>query len=246
MQQERFGKVTARSLVDEITRELEVAIMEGRLEPGERISEQGLAATMGVSRGPLREAIRRLEGRRLLERKMNKGVRVAALSVTRLDNLLHVREALEGMAARLAAERLSDAEIADLEAMIEDHARHIESQDSGGYYQQSGDFDFHFRIAKGSGNDMLISMVCGDLYDLLRVYRYKSSTMQGRAQKALEEHRAIVAALRSRDPDAAERSMREHITRGRTYALMSLQKRTAPAEAGAPPSADTEGTGAER
>lgn len=224
MQNVQFGKVTARSLVDAVTEELEAAIIEGRLAPGERVSEQGLAATMGVSRGPLREAIRRLEGRRLLERKTNVGVRVVELSVDRLANLLHVREALEGMAARLACERLTDAQLDELEAMIEDHAKSIDVQDGTGYYQQSGDFDFHFRIAKASGNDLLISMVCGDLYDLLRVYRYKSSTMKGRANAALKEHRDIVVALRARDPEAAERSMRTHISNGRGYALMALQQ----------------------
>jgi len=224
MQKAQFGKVTARSLVDAVTEELESAIMEGRLAPGERISEQGLAASMGVSRGPLREAIRRLEGRRLLERKVNVGVRVVELSVERLANLLHVREALEGMGARLACERLTDAELDELEAMIENHAATINAQDGASYYQQSGDFDFHFRIAKASGNDMLIAMICGDLYDLLRVYRYKSSTMKGRAGAALTEHRAIVAALRSRDPEAAERMMRSHISNGRGYALMALKQ----------------------
>lgn len=224
MQKAQFGKVTARSLVDAVTEELESAIMEGRLAPGERISEQGLAASMGVSRGPLREAIRRLEGRRLLERKVNVGVRVVELSVERLANLLHVREALEGMGARLACERLTDAELDELGAMIEDHAATIDAQAGASYYQQSGDFDVHFRIAKASGNDMLISMICGDLYDLLRVYRYKSSTMNGRAGAALAEHRAIVAALKSRDPEAAERMMRTHISNGRGYALMALEQ----------------------
>lgn len=217
-----FGKVTARSLVDAVTEELEAAIIAGRLAPGERLSEQGLAATMGVSRGPLREAIRRLEGRRLLERTINVGVRVVDLSLERLENLLQVREALEGMGARLAAHRLSEAELADLARMLDEHAAEVEK--GPGYYQQAGDFDFHFRIAKASGNDLLISMVCGDLYDLLRVYRYKSSTMEGRAQAALVEHRAIVAALAARDPDRAEAEMRAHIANGRRHTLIALAR----------------------
>jgi DNA-binding GntR family transcriptional regulator len=223
----QFDKVQARSLVDGVTEQLEAAIIEGRIAPGERISEQSLAAVLGVSRGPLREAVRRLEGRRLLEYTVNIGVRVAELSTERLVNLLVVREALEGMAARLAVARLTNAEIDDLEELIESHAVQVAAQDRDGYYQQSGDFDFHFRIAKASGNDLLVSIVCGDLYDLLRIYRYKSSTMQGRAVVALEEHRAIVAALKARDPDAAERSMRSHIMNGRAYALLAMQKRDA-------------------
>ena len=228
----QFGKVQARSLVDGVTEQLEAAIIEGRIAPGERISEQSLAAVLGVSRGPLREAVRRLEGRRLLEYTVNIGVRVAELSTERLENLLLVREALEGMGARLAASRLTNPELDDLELLIEGHAEQVTAQAGNGYYQQSGDFDFHFRIAKASGNDLLVSMVCGDLYDLLRIYRYKSSTMQGRAAAALEEHRAIVAALKSRDPDAAEQSMRSHIMNGRAYALLAMQKRDAESVAG--------------
>lgn len=228
----QFGKVQARSLVDGVTEQLESAIIEGRIAPGERISEQALAAVLGVSRGPLREAVRRLEGRRLLEYTVNIGVRVAELSTERLANLLLVREALEGMAARLAVARLTDPELDDLDALIEGHAAQVTAQATSGYYQQSGDFDFHFRIAKSSGNDLLASMVCGDLYDLLRIYRYKSSTMHGRAAAALEEHRAIVTALKSRDPDAAERSMRTHIMNGRAYALLAMEKRDADIHAG--------------
>lgn len=228
----QFGKVQARSLVDAVTEQLETAIIEGHIAPGERISEQALAAVLGVSRGPLREAVRRLEGRRLLEYKVNIGVRVANLSTERLANLLQVREALEGMTARLAAALLTDAELDDLGALIEGHASQVTEQGSSGYYQQSGDFDFHFRIAKASGNELLASMVCGDLYDLLRIYRYKSSTMLGRAVAALQEHRAIVAALKSRDPEAAERSMRTHIINGRGYALLAMEKRDTDLDAG--------------
>jgi len=224
MSETRFGKVQAMSLVDAVTEQLEAAIISGQLAPGERISEKALAAELGVSRGPLREAVRSLEGRRLLERTVNIGVRVAQLSTERLANLLQVREALEGMAARLAAERMSSEELADLESLIEEHSEQVAAQKGAGYYQQAGDFDFHFRIAKASANDLLIAMVCGDLYDLLRVYRYKSSTMQGRAEAALAEHRSILAALKQRDPDLAESSMRAHISKGCAHALLAMRK----------------------
>tara|TARA_R110000751_G_scaffold14890_2_gene48267 strand:- start:1608 stop:2363 length:756 start_codon:yes stop_codon:yes gene_type:complete len=215
-------KIVATSLVDAVTERLEQAIIAGELEPGERIFEQVLAAQMGISRGPLREAIRRLEGRRLLERRANIGVRVAELSPQRLDELLMVREALEGMACRIAATNIAQDDVADLRDMIESHAKKDDVAAGEGYYQQSGDFDFHFRIAKASGNEILISMITGDLYDLLRVYRYKSSTMGGRAAEALKEHRRIVAALAAQDPDAAEAAMREHIRNARIYAKLAL------------------------
>tara|TARA_R110002020_G_scaffold26514_3_gene85933 strand:+ start:3990 stop:4706 length:717 start_codon:yes stop_codon:yes gene_type:complete len=225
-------KIVAKSLVDAVTERLEDAIIAGELAPGERIFEQVLAAEMGISRGPLREAIRRLEGRRLLERRANIGVRVAELSPQRLDELLTVREALEGMACRMAATNISDDEVAELSGLIEAHAKNEDVASGEGYYQQSGDFDFHFRIAKASENEFLISMITGDLYDLLRVYRYKSSTMGGRATEALKEHRRIIEALSAHDPDAAEAAMRDHIRNARIYAKLALEKATDAAKVG--------------
>jgi DNA-binding GntR family transcriptional regulator len=196
---------------------LEAAIISGQLEPGSRLSEQALATSLGVSRGPLREAIRRLEGRKLLERTPNIGVRVAALSLRDLNDILEVREALEGMACGLAALNMSDAEIAALRKLLDGHEKQRSVQENKGYYQESKDFDFHFRIVTGSGNERLQQMLTGDLYYLLRVYRYKSSTKPGRALEALQEHRTIVAALEARDPHGAEHAMREHLRHARRY-----------------------------
>lgn len=222
-----MDKIQAKSLVDTVAERLEEAIIGGELVPGERVFEQVLAADYGISRGPLREAIRRLEGRRLLERTANKGVRVVELSPSRLEELLQVREALEGMAARLAAAQISPEDVEGLRGLLKTHE---ETSLSKGYYQQGGDFDFHFRIVKASQNNFLISVLTEDLYDLLRVYRYKSSTMMGRAEQALAEHHAIVDALQTRDPDAAETAMRTHLSNARAYARMALE-RAAAAEA---------------
>src|ERR1700742_1521554 len=115
------SKVQAQSLVDVVAERIEAAIIGGQLEPGSRLSEQALAASLGVSRGPLREAIRRLEGRKLLERTTNIGVRVAALSLKDLNELLQVREALEGLACALAAANMTDKEIAALRALLDGH-----------------------------------------------------------------------------------------------------------------------------
>ena len=128
------------------------------------------------------------------------------------------------MACRLAAELITDEELDQLKTLIEDHSKHKDVSSGEGYFQQSGDFDFHFRIAQASQNEFLISTISGDLYDLLRVYRYKSSTVGGRAAAALEEHLAIIAALGSRDPDAAERAMRTHIQNSRVHTKLALEK----------------------
>lgn len=210
-------KVQVQSLVDIVTERIEAAIIGGTLEPGSRLSEQALAASLGVSRGPLREAIRRLEGRKLLQRTPNIGVRVAALSLKDLHEVLLIREALEGMACGLAAKNMTDDEIAALSVLLNKHEQQKSVQDGRGYYQESKDFDFHFRIVTGSRNDRLIELLMGDLYHLLRIYRYKSSTKPGRALKALQEHKEIVAALVRRDAVGAEARMREHICNARVY-----------------------------
>jgi DNA-binding GntR family transcriptional regulator len=209
------NRVRIKSLVDVVTERLEAAIISGELAPGEKVSEQKLADSLGVSRGPLREAIRRLEGRKLVDRTPNIGVRIASLSLRDLTDLLEVREALEGMAARLAAERMPEQDISALATLLDKHRKQVAAHPRPGYYQEAKDFDFHFRIANGSGNVRLSSMLCGDLYDLMRVYRYKSSTQEGRAEKALDEHQAIIDAIAKRDANLAEAKMREHIRKAR-------------------------------
>lgn len=211
-------RINAQSLVDIVTERLESAIMSGELAPGARISEHALALSLGVSRGPLREAIRRLEGRKLVERTTNIGVRVASLSLKGLSDLLTVREALEGIACRLACERISDEELDVLGALLEEHGAQDGVREGTAYIQNTRDYDFHFRIARASGNEQLSRMLTEELYDLLRLYRFQSSTSAGRAQRALAEHGAILAALRSRDPDRAEAAMREHIRNARLNA----------------------------
>ena len=232
------SRVAVQSLVDVVTERLETAIVSGELAPGTKIREQTLARSLGVSRGPLREAIRRLEGRKLVHRTPNIGVRIAQLSRKDLTDLLIVREALEGIACRAAAENMTDAEIKALDALLTSHSKHKVFRAGAGYYQESQDFDFHFRIVKASGNERLISMLCEDLYHLLRVYRYKLSTRVGRAEQALDEHRQIVAALASRDPDLAEQRMREHIRNARLHVESTIEaENTYPADdqAEAPP-----------
>jgi DNA-binding GntR family transcriptional regulator len=228
------NKISAQSLVDALAERIEAAIVSGDLQPGSKLSEQGLAASLGVSRGPLREAIRRLEGRKLLQRTPNIGVHVASLSPGDLYEVLQVREALEGMACALAAQNMTDAELKALSELLEQHQQQKSVQAGTGYYQESKDFDFHFRIVKGSRNARLVQMLCEDLYYLLRVYRYKSSTRPGRAKQALREHKDIVAALMRRDPVEAERKMRLHIGNARLYVEEQI-KETASRQAVASP-----------
>lgn len=207
--------MTGRTLADRAFEWLEEAIIKGHYPPETKLDEVSLAKAFGISRGPVREAIRRLEGKRLVERVAHSGVRVARRSLDDLVELLTVREALEGMACRLATLRISDESLEALEELLVLHATQIKTSSDSHYFQRPGDRDFHFRIIQESGNARLQQMLCDELYHLLRIYRYRSSAREGRAQEALEEHRRILAAMRERDPALAEQRMRAHLTHAR-------------------------------
>lgn len=219
---------SGRTLADRAFEWLEEAIIKGDFPPGMRLDEGDLARSFGISRGPVREAIRRLEGKRLVERVPHIGARVAAPLSSGLIDALYVREALEGMACRLACTRMTDDEIDDLEKLLEQHASELPLKRGDHYYQRPGDYDFHFRITVASGNDTLVHMINEELYYQLRIYRYRSSSRSGRTVRALEEHRAIIAALRSRDPDRAEAEMRRHLLHAREAVQDELPLRKLP------------------
>lgn len=201
----------AQTLAEKVFSELATAIVRGELAPGERLSEQALVTRYGGSRAPIREAIQKLEARNLVVRVPHAGARVVSLSLEELRDIYEVRLELESMACRLAAERMSDDEISALEKLLEEHARSIEADQGLSYYQKSGNLDFHYRIIEGSKNSRLHQMLCGDLYHIIRMYRYRTSTSTERPLQALKEHQRIVEAIKSRDSQLAELLMRRHI-----------------------------------
>ncbi|ELJ8450263.1 GntR family transcriptional regulator [Vibrio cholerae] len=200
---------------ENLTEYLIEAIVEGELAPGSKISEPELAKQFQVSRGPLREALMRVEGLGLIERIPHIGARVIQLSPTKLVELYAVREALEGMAARLAARNITEIELAGLESLLSTHSIHIDQVEGASYFHQQGDFDFHYRIIQASRNQQLIGLLCDELYHLLRMYRYQSPRSHSRPVEALEEHKFILRAIRQRDEELAEMLMRRHISRSR-------------------------------
>jgi len=190
---------------------LQTAIVKGDLTPGEKIGEVELCSRFHLTRGPLREALGRLESRGLLVRRPHAGVKVVSVSADELIELYRIRELMEGLAARQAAERMTDAEIAALRATLDTHETMIEQAQGQAYYQAEGDYDFHHRIATGSRNTKLTQMLLGDLYYMVRMYRYRLSTSSGRPHMALGEHRNIVDAIANRDGELAEFLMKRHI-----------------------------------
>ncbi|TCT03060.1 GntR family transcriptional regulator [Paralcaligenes ureilyticus] len=186
------------------------AIYQGRLPPGSIINEVTLAQEFGVSRGPVREAVRRLQGIQLVTREPYVKARVVSLSGQSALELFQMRMALEGVACNLATRRMSDAEIAALSSELE---RDRQLQLDGNRTDMPRVFDFHERIVHASGNQRIINALCGDLYHLLRIYRRHSGTVLERKHDAYAEHWQILRAIKARDADLAESLMRSHIGR---------------------------------
>lgn len=205
----------AVTLADQALEAIQAQIVAGELEPGSKLNEGELASAHGISRGPLREAIRRLEARHLVEIVPNAGARVVCLSHAQLLAVYETREALEGMACRLAAQRIDTEEVAALRALLDQHEYALGGDTQARYLQEEGNFDFHYRIARASRNEILTSMLCDDLYHLVRMYRRRTPADHGRGRQALAEHRHIVDALGAGDAELAEMLMRRHVSAAR-------------------------------
>ena len=201
------------TIASDISEKLISAIVNGEIEPGSKLSEPKLAELYHVSRGPLREAIRRLEGLRLVRHVPREGVKVVTLELKEVIEIYQVREALEGMAAGLAARNMSSSEIDELHELLELHERYI--KDKGEYFRQEGDFDFHRKVIQGSKNQLLIDELCNELYHLVRMFRYQTRQVKARVDRALDEHKQLVIAIEQRDEQLAELLMRRHIMRAR-------------------------------
>jgi DNA-binding GntR family transcriptional regulator len=214
-----MNQVTAVTTADKTFIKLRDDIVEGVIPAASKLSETELSTKYDVSRAVIREAINRLATCHLVERKANVGARVVALSAEGLVQLYQVREALEGMAARLAARNMSDEEIAGMQGLLDSHFNEV--KDDERYYQEAGDVDFHYRIVTGSKNEHLISVLINGLYHLVRMYRVQLGMAGPRVTTAFDEHQHIVNAIANRDEELAEMLMRRHIL----YSKNNIEKK---------------------
>jgi DNA-binding GntR family transcriptional regulator len=200
----------------QVTSALRRAIVSGLLPPGEALSEALLARRFGVSRTPVREALKQLERERLVEVVPRVGTYVRKASADEVLDALLVKEALEGMAARLLAKRPGAPESAELVRVTRD----LEAAAAAGDVPRVVEANqrFHELIHRGSGSAKLRSQL-ELLLNELRVphQRLVSLTLSrpARLRRMVEEHRRIVAAIAAGDPVAAERAMRAHVRAGR-------------------------------
>jgi DNA-binding GntR family transcriptional regulator len=203
-----------KTLSGQTTTALREAIISGKIPAGEKLNEPRLAEQFKVSRGPLREAIRRLVAMRLVRHVPHQGATVVTLELDSIMELYDVREALEGKAAALAAQNMSAQEIEQLRSLLAVHREHFDSTD-GEHMQAEGDFDFHYQIIKGSGNRLLVHQLCNELYHLIRMFRVQTSRFKARSNRALTEHQQLLDAIEQRDSALAEMVMRHHVSRAK-------------------------------
>lgn len=190
-------------------------IVSGALAPGEKLNEMALAERFEVSRGPVREALRRLAERRLVTFSSNAGARVAVYTLEDMLNLLQVRENLEGLAARLATQNMTPEQKTELRELFMTHKAVVATDPNGNYFQAPEDFDFHYLIARGSHNPILAALLCEDLYLVLRLCRSQHHKVINRGRRAIEEHRRVMTAIEEGDAEMAEFVMRRHIAAAR-------------------------------
>ncbi len=202
----------SRTLAEQAYESIKTDIITGTLAQGSKIIESHLALKYGISRGPLREAIHRLERIKLVVRVPHAGSRVVRLNQKLMEDIYTARESLEGMAARLATRHIPDKEIHSLHELLDAHEEAIGRTDGKAYFQHEGDIDFHYRIALASQNQWILENLHGELYQLIRMGRHQSGQTPERPAIALSQHRLIVAAIEQRDEELAELLMRRHIS----------------------------------
>ena len=183
-------------------------ILSGRLAPGAELAEVALSEQLGVSRGPLREAIGRLASEGLVSVRPRRGAVVRSLSKEEFLELYQVREALEMVAVRLAVPRLGAEDVAALEELVATMAAHAERDEVAAFFEANS--AFHVRLVEASGNAKLLELYEQLLAQLGR-YRLRSLTLRGNLGRSVGEHAAILRAAKRGDADRAAHLMSEHI-----------------------------------
>ncbi len=200
-------RIEHENLDDKIYARLKALIAERRMLPGERILQDRLAREMGVSRTPLVNALKRLAQERLVEWVSRRGIYVRRFTKREMARLFEVREALEGLSARLAAPRIDHDEVDRLTEMF----RGLDVSPTPANVRRYVERDryFHWRIVEIAGNDQLAHAM--DSVNMM-FFAYQDGLVRPAAETILE-HWPILDALRWHDPDASEAAMRLHIRR---------------------------------
>ena len=212
------GYKPLRDIVFETLRE---AIINQTLKPGERLMEIQLADEMGVSRTPVREAIRKLELEGLVVMVPRKGAYVAGISMKDILEVYVLRSALEALAASLAAARITDEELEKMERQVLKEAEETELNNLSGIV--AIDTTFHDLLYQAAHNQRLVQFI-NILQEQLQRFRAASLSKPGRSKTALDEHKKIVEALGERDARLAAKLATEHIENAENAMIFAMDK----------------------
>ncbi|MGD9921011.1 MAG: GntR family transcriptional regulator [Pseudorhodoplanes sp.] len=207
----------------------ELFVNGNRYNPGDKISVEELSRELGVSRTPLWGAINRLEAEGIVEIVPRQGVYLINYDPQRVIEIYLAREAIEGMAARLAAERITDRQIAGLRSNIDDQMDYLRKGDVDRYYASA--LEFHEQVVRISGNQTLERLLMSVLAQI-RAMRVQRKYTPTHLPHSCDDHERLLQALRLRDPDRAEREARSHIRDLTEEIRRSLAPSTAPIGAG--------------
>ena len=194
-------------------------ILEGDLAPSERLNERVLCERLGISRTPLREALRILAAEDLVRAEPNRGAIVAPLDRKDIENTFEVLAALEGLAGELAATRIAAHELAEIKALHFEMRAHHARGDRAAYF--AANQAIHARIARAGGNEVL-----GETFERLNArvkrVRYAANLSRQRWDKAIDEHERMIAALEARDGAALRAILEAHLAGKRESVLAAF------------------------
>ena len=201
---------------------LRAAIVGGRLQPNQRLVEADLTEMLGVSRSAVRTALVRLAQEGLVDHERNRGAKVRFVDEHEAAEILESRMVLEGLAARSAASNVSEQQVAQLRALLEEMRSRLDDGDLLGASELNA--TLHARLLEIGGH-RTVSRLVATLNSQLVRFQYKTILVPGRAEQSLAEHRAIVDAVAAGDPDAAEQAVREHLA----HVVEAMRARRPPA-----------------
>ena len=214
---ERLARPEA--LTDQVAERLRSAILSGALAPGTHLSVPEIARQLGVSRTPAREGLILLEREGLVESRSSTGVAVITGGTPEILDLLDIREGLEIMTVRRAAERMDEEAVTALKTLFTQHEAVVQQGDLARHVEL--DATFHGMISEGAGNARLARHLI-QIDQQLRVLNSRLSRAKGWSGRAvLRDHHAIIDAIAAKNPDEAEKQMRAHIERTRAFHLQS-------------------------
>ncbi|MCK2184201.1 GntR family transcriptional regulator [Halomonas getboli] len=203
-----MSKIQHRNLYREVADRVRDLIEHGELIPGERISERELCEKFGVSRTPLREALKVLAAEGMVELLPNRGARVMKLTVKMVKDTYDLMGALEGLSGELACRQISDAEIAGIRDLHEQMLKHYRQGELAEYFRVNQ--QIHEKILAASGNEILIEMYDNLSHRVKRV-RYSNQMSDDFWRKAVDDHENMIGALEQRDGQRLGQILRDHL-----------------------------------